>query len=213
MTSKTVLGTGNQLADEIFCLRRQYDLLREVQLCLPVDNLPVRLVSVLRAEGRPSNKTFKHDSSERPPIAFLAITVVEEDFRRDIIRCTDSRVSHEPPGLTPCINLVPVGDGQVDSVDHDGVAWPGRGIRGCRRRGGRVLQQTLVPLLVMRFMKPSRETKVGELDMAIFVNEDIVGLDITAGSQYQTPTAGHETNRWMKPNLCTASMASTHSAM
>ena len=45
-----------------------------------------------------------------------------------------------------------------------------------------LLDETLVVRGVSRFVETSGQTEVGELDMAIFVYKNIVGLDISAWS-------------------------------
>ena len=71
----------------------EMNVIWEGKVFLPIDDLLVRVMSVLRAEWWVSDKTFEHDSAERPPIALLAIALEEEDFRSDIIRCSNGRKS------------------------------------------------------------------------------------------------------------------------
>lgn len=68
------------------------DVLGEVELFAPVHNLAVGLVGVLAAEGWVSNKAFKHDRPQGPPVALLAITLLQKDLWRNVIRGTDRRV-------------------------------------------------------------------------------------------------------------------------
>lgn len=103
---------------------------------------------------------------------------MQEDLGCDVVRRADGRVGHETAGLAPSVDLVAVGHSEVDCVDHDRVAGTrvvllfARGIRAA-------FEETLVIVLVVRLVKTGRETEVGELDVAIFVDEDVIGFDIT----------------------------------
>lgn len=48
---------------------------------------------------------------------------------------------------------------------------------------GAAFEETLVIVLVVGFVKTGRETEVGKLDVAIFIDEDVVGFDITDGDE------------------------------
>lgn len=65
-------------------------------------------------------------------------------------------------------------------------------------RGGDTIRGVKEPLVVtgiMLFMEPGRQTEVRQLDVAIFVNEDVVGLDITgsnvSGIRFECVRATH----------------------
>ncbi len=46
------------------------------------------------------------------------------------------------------------------------------------------IKQPFVVLRVMSVMKPRRQAKIGEFDMSVLVNEDIVRFDVTVNDQY-----------------------------
>lgn len=67
----------------------------------------------------------------------------------------------------------------------------------------------------MLLVEASREAEVREFDVSVLVDQDVIRLDV---SKEQASVAGctlsnSGTHRWIKPMLCTASMAKTHSAM
>jgi hypothetical protein len=66
----------------------------------------------------------------------------------------------------------------VDGIDHDAVATrvlgSGRGDNASRR-----VEQTLVVRRVMLLVESRRQAKIREFDMAVFVDQDIVGLDVS----------------------------------
>lgn len=113
----------------------------------PVHNLAVSIMAVLGAEGGPSDKTLKHDSSKRPPIAIVCVTVAGEDFRSDIVRGTDSRVCHQPAGASPVIDLRSVADSQVNLVKRNRVAIT-RSVRF-------PLQELLVVVVIVELVEAS----------------------------------------------------------
>ena len=94
------------------------DVVGELEGVLPFDNLAVamiqlafdrswsikvhsRIVRVFGAERRPPNHALKHDSSQRPPITTEGISVATKNLRCNVVWCSDSRVGHAAPRLTP----------------------------------------------------------------------------------------------------------------
>ena len=66
----------------------------------------------------------------------------------------------------------------MNRVNHDAIP------RSLRCRSGRCntvcgVKEALVVAGVVLLVETSRQTEVGQLDMAIFVNENVVWLDIT----------------------------------
>jgi len=97
------------LANEIFGLARNIDLLGEDQILRPLDNLLVGISRIVGAEWCVANKAFKEDGAQRPPITFFPVSFHEENFgcnlSKDSIRdimfkqmfayvvwCSDSRI-------------------------------------------------------------------------------------------------------------------------
>lgn len=85
-------GGRNALANEVLALATEPDVLGEVELVLPVDDLAVRVVGVLTAEGGVPDEAFEHDGPEGPPVALLPVTLLEEDLGRDVVGGSDGRV-------------------------------------------------------------------------------------------------------------------------
>ena len=67
----------------------------------PVHNLGIGLLGGLRAEGWVSNKHFKHDDAERPPITRLVVAGLEKDFWRNIVWGAHCRVGEGSPRSLP----------------------------------------------------------------------------------------------------------------
>lgn len=97
-------------SDEILSLRSQLDVIGKVQALAPSDNFVVRVMPVFGTERRPTNQTLKHDGSKRPPVTVEAVAMASENFRGDIIGCSDGRVGHQSPRPPPIIDLGPVAD-------------------------------------------------------------------------------------------------------
>ena len=55
----------------------------------PIDDLLVRLVGGLRTKGRVPDETLERDRAQRPPIALVSISLLQENLGRDIIRRPD----------------------------------------------------------------------------------------------------------------------------
>ena len=75
-------------SDHVLRLATQNKFIRKVQGLPPIDNLPVRVMSILCTEWWPSNKTFKHDGSHRPPVTEVSIPLVQEDLGGNVVRGT-----------------------------------------------------------------------------------------------------------------------------
>ncbi|CAG8755088.1 17073_t:CDS:2, partial [Acaulospora colombiana] len=120
----------------------------EEEVVPPIQNLFVRVVGILRAKGRVPDKTFKHDGTQRPPIALVAVPLHQKDFRGNIIRSSDRRLS--------------------------AVGFP-----GCNLVLARDVEQALVIPRIMLLVEPSRQSKVGQFDVAFSVDQNVVGLDIS----------------------------------
>ena len=59
----------------------------------PIDDLLVRLVRGLRTKGGVPDKTLKHDRAQRPPVALVSVSLLQENLGRDVIRRSDGRIS------------------------------------------------------------------------------------------------------------------------
>lgn len=110
------LGKESLPSDQRLGITRENQLIREIQALSPVDDLPVGVGSVLRTEWRPSNQTFEHNSTNRPPIAKVGVSLAVENFRRNIIRSSNGRVCHSATGLSPSVDLSTVGYRQVNRI-------------------------------------------------------------------------------------------------
>lgn len=86
------LKTRCLLSDEVLGFWSEYSFLRELESLSPVHDLAVCLRRGFRAEWRISAKHLEHDDSYRPPITFLAITLLHEYLRGDVIGRTYSGV-------------------------------------------------------------------------------------------------------------------------
>ena len=112
--------------NEILGLRSKLLIRRKVEVPRPVDNLSICVMRLFSAEWRPSDKTFKHDCANRPPITTKVITLSAKDFRSDVIRRSHGRVSKLPAGLPPSVDLGTVADSQLDLVQiHRVTVVPG----------------------------------------------------------------------------------------
>lgn len=133
-----------------------------------------------------------------------------EDLRSNVVRRTHGGVCHQSSGSSPVVDLRPVTDSEVDLVNSNRAS--------ISRSVGLSLEELLVVVVVVQLVEAGGETKVSQLDMAASVEENVIRLDITAvevsRDSGRTRICGNRpTYRWMKPNLWTASMASTISAM
>lgn len=98
-----------------------------------------------------------------------------ENFRGNVIRCTDSRVCHNTPRSTPVVNDSSVADRQIDLVEVNRVA-----VTGFWRR--LTLQKLLIIRVVVKAMEASRQAEICELNMSAPVKQDVVRLDVTCKS-------------------------------
>jgi hypothetical protein len=113
---------------------------------------------------------------------------IRESPPTHIIGSPDSRIGQLSPVGLPRSDI-PLGSHlQVDRVDHDAVPRPR--IRRPALAGievGRIVlgpvpasKQLLVVGRVVLLVEPGGETKVGQLDVTLPVDQDVVGFDVTA---------------------------------
>ena len=69
------------------------NIIWEGEMISPVDNFLVRLVGSFRAEWWIPDKALEHNGTQRPPVALVSVALQQENFRRNIVRGSDSRVS------------------------------------------------------------------------------------------------------------------------
>ena len=65
----------------------------------------------------------------------------------------------------------------MDGVDHDAI--PRRLCRRRRRNAIRRIQKTLVVTRIVLLVEPSGKTEIGQFDVTILVNKDVVRLDVS----------------------------------
>jgi hypothetical protein len=107
----------------------------------PVDDLSIRIMSILSTERRPADLTFKHDGTQAPPIAVLSLTMTAEDFGGNVVRSANSRVGHKSTRLSPVIDNTSVTNSEIDLIKIDRVA--------IARTVGLSLKQVLIVRVVM----------------------------------------------------------------
>lgn len=142
----------------------------------PVNDLLVRIMGVFGTEWRPPDQTFEHDGTDGPPIAAEAVAMSCEDLRSNVIRRSDGRVSQGAAGLAPSVDRLVITHRQVDLVEGDGVAVL---LLPLLIRGIAAVQELLVVRIGVGFAETGRKTKVGELNMAIPVKQDVVWFDVS----------------------------------
>ena len=177
------------LSDQTLRVAREDQFIREVQALSPVDNLSVGVVLVLGAEWWPADKTFEHDGTDRPPIAEISVSLAVENFGSDIVRSSNRGIGHGTAGLTPGVDLATVRHCKVNGiVKVSRVAIP--------VLGSRVLEKILVISVVVSFLASGRETEVSKLDMTTTVEQNVVGLDITAQTRVVSTRGRRKGYRW-----------------
>jgi len=70
-----------------------------------------------------------------------------EDLRSNVIRCTNSGISHNSAGLSPVVDGTSIADGKVDLVEIDRIT--------ISRLVGLALQELLIVRIVVEFMETS----------------------------------------------------------
>lgn len=78
--------------DQVLSFATEVDVVWEVQVAMPVQDLLVRLMCRFRTEWWITDKALEHDCTKRPPIALVAVPLLHEDFRRNVVWRTDRGV-------------------------------------------------------------------------------------------------------------------------
>lgn len=166
----------NLLPDHILRFLTQVNVLRELQSLPPGKNLAVGIVGILRAERWVSAEALEHDRSERPPIAFVAVTLLQEDFWRNVVRSSHGRVGELSPVCLPSRNRILATQSQRDRVDCHRVSSSLRCTTGLIASVEKLLIVSRVVLLV----EASGETKVRQFDVSARIDQNVVWLDVSA---------------------------------
>ena len=129
---------------------------------------------VIGTERRPTDDRLIHDRPKRPPVAAESITLAAEDFRGNVVRRTDGGICHSATRLAPIVDLSTVADRKIDliKIDRITIISPTRGMAS---------QEVLIVRCLMLLVEPRREAKVGKLEMASLIQQNVVGFDITMG--------------------------------
>uniref|UniRef100_A0A2P2MJQ2 Uncharacterized protein n=1 Tax=Rhizophora mucronata TaxID=61149 RepID=A0A2P2MJQ2_RHIMU len=72
-------------------------------MCSPIDYLPTSGHRLIRVEWWVTHKHFIHDSTKRPPITFHSISFLQQNFRGNIIRRSNGRISKHPSVPLPML--------------------------------------------------------------------------------------------------------------
>ena len=77
---------------EILRFATEVHVVWEGQVVLPLNDLLICLVSRFRTEWWVADEAFEHDGAQRPPVAFVAVTLLVEDFWCDVVGCANGGV-------------------------------------------------------------------------------------------------------------------------
>jgi len=136
----------------------------------PVDDFVVGVVVAFTAEWRPADHAFKHDGTEGPPVAAEVVPFAGEHFGGDVVGCADGGVGELTTFFAPGVNLVAVGNCELDLIEGDGVAVVGSGF---------AVHELFVICLFVLLVETGGKTKVSKLDMPATIKEDVVWFDVT----------------------------------
>lgn len=103
--------------NQIFSFRPQLNVFREVKRLPPIDDLSVGIMGILGTERGPTDLTFKHDCTKRPPVTILSIAMATENLRSDVIWSTNSGVRHNSSRLSPVIDDPSITNSEIDLVE------------------------------------------------------------------------------------------------
>jgi hypothetical protein len=109
---------------------------------------------------------------------------MEHCIATHVIGSTDSGISQLSSIGLPGSDISFTGHLQVDSIDHDAVSSSsvrstGIEIRRVVFRAISASQQTLVIGRIMLLMEPGRQSEIGQFDVTLSIDQDVVGLDVT----------------------------------
>mmetsp|Transcript_2659 Transcript_2659/g.8068 ORF Transcript_2659/g.8068 Transcript_2659/m.8068 type:complete len:421 (-) Transcript_2659:254-1516(-) len=168
--AQPVVHGAHEPQDEVPRRWRELGLLRYPKVVLPVDNLLARGHGVLRVEGRVAHHHLEHDGAHAPPVALQAVTLLQQDLRRDVVRGSHRAVRQLPSALLPHLNPLPSHKPRRRGVHALALQIALRGALGNSRHFVQVLRGGLLDGLA--------QAKVGELHVAKLVQEQVVRLDV-----------------------------------
>lgn len=121
-TSKAIFRVADETTDEVLRVAPQLLVRWEVKVALPFDDFAVCVMRFLGAKRRPANQTFEHNGTDAPPVAAKIVAFAAENLWSDVVGCADGGIGELAAGLTPGLDLIAVGDCELDLVDRDRLA-------------------------------------------------------------------------------------------
>lgn len=142
-------------------------------------------------KGRLADQHLVQDDADAPPVAQLRVAAALQHFRRNVVGRPDQRV-----GQTALVVL------QAAALQHGGLAALGRVVprlhrvlaavvaykqqertdnAQCSSRGSLILLTLTGLLVVFGVVRPAEagaQTEIGQLDVAVAIDENVVGFDV-----------------------------------
>jgi hypothetical protein len=163
-------------SNEVLGFRSKLNIFREMKSLSPVHNLPIRVMGLFGAERRPTNLTFKHNSSKTPPVAVKRVAITSENFWSNVIWSPHSGVRHDSSRLPPIIDNSSVAYCKIDLVKIHRI--PITLLAGRVARA--LLQELLIVGVVMESIETSGQAKVSKLDMTSTIKKNVIRFNVAA---------------------------------
>eukprot|EP00047_Mylnosiga_fluctuans_P016943 m.57569 g.57569 ORF g.57569 m.57569 type:complete len:382 (+) comp6842_c0_seq1:875-2020(+) len=156
--------------DKVLGLGGQRRLGREHERLAPVQDLLIRLLRRVRAEGRVADEHLKHNHAQRPPVARAVVSCLVEHLGCDVVRRAHRRVRHCATDAFPCLSAL------------------ARRLRTTIVAG----RKAAVEVGAVRLLHAGAQAEVGQLDMAVGIEQQVVWLDVAVDEAQRVDRADRQ---------------------
>ena len=168
-----VLRIAAESQNEVGGGRRHHRVTGDMKILVPVHDFDLGLGRSGGHERRLPHQHLVHDHPDGPPVAQLEVADPPQDLRGDVVGGSDERVRQAPMLLT---NLPQLQRFQGSSLLTRAVAFAGLRLHAALPM---VLAFRLVVPRVMGPPKTGTQAEIGQLDVTVGADEDVVRFDIT----------------------------------
>mmetsp|Transcript_2837 Transcript_2837/g.7097 ORF Transcript_2837/g.7097 Transcript_2837/m.7097 type:complete len:225 (-) Transcript_2837:551-1225(-) len=181
LLAEPLLAVAQQRADEALGVRGERRLRRELQGLLEAEDLAARDQRVVAVKGRVADEHLVDDDAERPPVAVLVVPDLEEDLRCHVVGRAHRRPDRGLAVAVPRRHALPSAHALPAALR------PLRRHLLERRAAVRAVAATRVDEraraagrveLELGVRERLDQPKVGELDVALQVEEQVVRLEV-----------------------------------
>jgi len=164
LKGQALLDISDETLKEALCVRVNLVAVRELEVILVPHDLPVCDIIAGGGEGRVAKEHFKHNHADGPEVTLLSVAGLDQDLWCDVVGGADCRVGQRPIRLLVVEHLLQWAQLRI----HFQVL------------GEHAVARVLIQLVKVKVrVEPGAQSKICQLQVSVFVQQDVVRLDVT----------------------------------